>query len=147
MHSLPNLRQGEMDADFMWIDGDPIRHIIDRDTRYSVAKYITKKQTSENLSNIIIKFSISAFTGFPNIIDVDRQCAFRSKIFKPTCNQLGIHAKITPIESHNFLSICERYYSVIRQVFCRIKADHTTPPKKVCLSIATHADNTATGPK
>ena len=121
----------EIEVDVMWIDSEPILHIIDRGTRYSVCKYITCSQTAENLWNMILEFWINVFTGFPNIISADRQSAFRSKFFKETCNQLGIHAKITPTESHNSLSICERNHRIIRHVFSRIRTDYPRMNKKI----------------
>lgn len=75
-----------------------------------------------NLWKMILEFWINTFTGVPNVISADRQTASRSKFFKTTCNQLGIHAKITPTESHKSLYIYERYYSIIRRVFNRIRA-------------------------
>ncbi len=33
----------EIEVDVMWIDGDPVLHIIDRGTRYSVAKFMANQ--------------------------------------------------------------------------------------------------------
>ena len=45
----------EIEVDIMRIDGDAIIHIIDRGTRYSVAKYLNP-QTAENAWNLILEF-------------------------------------------------------------------------------------------
>ena len=120
----------EIEVDVTWIESEPILRIMDRGTRYSVCKYITCSQTAENLWYKILEFWINVFTGFSNIISADRQSAFRSKFFKETCNQLGIHSKITSTEWHNSLSIPERYHPIIRCVFNRIRTDYPKMNKK-----------------
>ena len=72
----------EIEVDVMWIDSEPILHITDRGTRYSVCKYIICSKTAEILWNMILEFWIKVFTGFPKIKSADRQSAFRSKFFK-----------------------------------------------------------------
>lgn len=135
----------EIEIDIFWIDGNPVLHIIDRGTRYSVCKYV-EKFDGPYLWNLILEFWITVFTGFPSIIAADRQPAFRSTFFKSTCNQLGIHAKITPTESHNSLSICERYHSIIRRVFNRLKCDFPALNNNTKLAVTTHAVNNTAGP-
>ena len=46
----------EIEVDVMWVDSEPILHLITRVTRYSVCKYITCSQTAENLWNMILEF-------------------------------------------------------------------------------------------
>ncbi len=86
----------------MWIDGDPVLHIIDRGTRYSVAKFMAN-QTAEHTWDIIVEFWISVFTGFPEIISHDQGKTYTADYFQHTCSQLGITTKETPVESHNSL--------------------------------------------
>ena len=93
----------EIEVDIMWIDGDAIIHIIDRGTRYSVAKYLNP-QTAENAWNLIIEFWVSVFNGFPQIIAHDQGPQFTAEYFQDSCAQLGIITKETPTESHNSLS-------------------------------------------
>ena len=45
----------DIEVEIMWIDGDAIIHIIDRVTRYSMAKYLNP-QTTENAWNSILEF-------------------------------------------------------------------------------------------
>ncbi len=48
---------------------------------------------------------------------------FRDDVFQNTCSQLWIIAKDTALESHDSLSICERYRSIIRRVYNKLKVD------------------------
>ena len=135
----------EIEVDIMWIDSEAILHILDRGTRYSVAKYL-RPQTAENIWNIIIEFWVSVFIGFPNIIAHDQGPQFQSDYFQNSCAQFGIITKETPTESHNSLSLCERYHSIIRRIFYKIRGDFPDLPKEVVLSLAVHSVNSFAGP-
>lgn len=54
--------------------------------------------------------------------------------------------KRTPTQSHNSLSICERYHHIIRQVFLKVEAQHPNLGPDLTLSISVHAVNTTVGP-
>ncbi len=97
----------EIEVDVMFIDGDAVLHIIDRGTKYSVAKFM-KNQTAEHTWVLIVELWISTFTSYPDIISAD--------FFQNSCLQLDIATKDTPAESHNSLSLCERYHSIIHRV-------------------------------
>ena len=133
----------EIECGIFRLYNEPVLHIIDRGTRYSVAKYM-EFMSAEHAWDMIVEFWITVFTGFPAIIAADRQSCFRAKWFKNTCNILGIHAKFMATENHNSLGLCERYHSPLRRILKKLKIDFPTMGKKDCLSLATHAvDNTA----
>jgi len=130
----------------MWIDSHPVLHIIDRGTRYSVAKFM-KNETAQHVWEILIEFWITVFTGYPYIISHDQGPQFTSEYFKVSCSQLGIITKETSTESHNSLGLCERYHSIIRRVYNRLKEEDPRQVKETRLSLAVHAVNNTAGPE
>lgn len=135
----------EIEVDLFWIEGKAVLYIIDRGTRYSVARFI-ESQTAEYLWNVIIETWVTIFTGFPNVISHDRGSQFESEFFKDACAEFGIVAKVTPTESHNSLSLCERYHPIMRRIFRKIRSELHDLSDRLVLSLATHAVNTNTGP-
>lgn len=134
----------EIEVDLFWIEGEAALHIIDRGTCYSVAKFL-KHQTSEYLWNVIIEFWLTVFTGFPNIIAHDRGNNFSSDFFQLACAEFGINTSEKPTESHNSLSLCERYHSIIRRIFRKLRLNFPDMSKETLLSLSTHAGNTTAG--
>ena len=65
----------------MWIEGDPVLHIIDRGTRYFVAKFM-REESSEYAWSLFVEYWITVFTGYPYIILHDQGPNFRQNIFK-----------------------------------------------------------------
>ena len=61
----------EIEVDLVWLDGDPVLHIIDRQTRYSVAKFMAA-ETAEYTWELIMEYWITVFTGYPFIISHDQ---------------------------------------------------------------------------
>ncbi len=70
----------EIEVDIMWIDAEAVLHIIDRGTRYSVAKFM-RNASSEHDWNIIVEFWITVFTGYPYIISHDQGPQFTGEYF------------------------------------------------------------------
>ncbi len=110
----------EIEVDLRWIDGDPVLHIIDRGTRYSVDKFM-ESETSEHTWDLIMEFWVTVFTGYPYVISHDQGPQFTAEHFQVNCSQLGIVSKETPTQSHNSLSLCERYHSLIKRVYKKLK--------------------------
>ena len=116
---------------------------MELDTRF--AKFIDNA-SSEYLWNTIVDAWTTIFKGFPNIITHDQGSYFVSDYFQTCCAELGIISKPTPTESHNSLSLCERYHSIIRRVFLKLKSQHKNLPKEIILSTSVHAVNTTARP-
>jgi hypothetical protein len=54
---------------------------------------------------------------------------------------------LSPIESHNSLSIGERYHGPLRRIFRKIRYDHPDFAISLALSFSTKAVNDTTGPE
>lgn len=76
---------------------------------------------------------------FSFVIAHDQVPQFTSDYFQTSCSQLGIFTKETPTESHNSVSLCKRYYSVIRRVYNKLRSEHPNQDKHVRLQLAVHA--------
>ncbi len=124
----------------MWIEGHPALHIIDRGTRYSVAK-ILENESAEHFWDIIINFWVMVFTGYPSVIFHDQVLQFTAEYFQTSGSQIGVISTATPTQSHNSLGLCERYHSIIRRVYNKLKDDFPTLSKEERLSIFVHAVN------
>ena len=96
----------------MWIVGDPVLHIIDRVTRYSVANFM-REESSEYAWSLIVEYWITVFPGYPYIILDGQGSQFSAKYFQVACSQNGIISKAARTQSHNSHGLCERYHSII----------------------------------
>lgn len=119
---------------------------MDRGNRYSFAKFV-ENESSEHIWDLIVDLWITVFTGYPNIIAHDEGPQFTAKHFQASCSQIGIISKETPTQSQSSLSICERYHSIIRKVYNKLKEDFPTQKKHHRLSLAVHAANNTAGPE
>ncbi len=63
-----------------------------------------------------------------------------------SCSQMGLVSKETPTQSHNSLGLCERYHSIIRRVYNKVKEDLLSLDKETSLFLAVHEVNNITGP-
>lgn len=82
----------EVEVDLFWIESSTVLHIIDRGTRYSVAKFV-RSQSSEYIWNTIIDIWVTALSGFPNIISHDQGSCFTAHYFQSCCTECGIICK------------------------------------------------------
>ncbi len=136
----------EIEVDVMWIDMDRVLRINNRGKRYSVANFKVN-QRAEHPWDIIVEFWISVCTGYPEIISHDQGKNFTAVFFQHTCSQLGITTRETPVESQNYLPLCERYHSIICRVHKKLKVDFPPMGKQVRFSTAVHAIDTTMGPE
>ena len=134
----------EIQADLFWIGSYPVLHIIDRGTRYSVAKFIDNF-SAEHVWNLIVEHWVCIFSGFPDILSHDQGTQFTLEFFQSMCAEFAIDAKQTPEESHNSPSICERYHPLIRRIFRNIRVDFPDTESSLTLSLAVDAANTTAG--
>ena len=128
----------------MWIDSDPVLHIIDRATRYSVAKFL-KNVSAEQVWDVIVNSWVIIFTGYPAIINHDQRPQFTAEHFQISCSQMGIVTKETSTQSHDSLGLYERYYSIVRRIYNELKEDIPLMPRETRLSLAVHAVNNIAG--
>lgn len=60
--------------------------------------------------------------------------------------EFGVATKPTPLESHNLLSLCERYQHFIRRVYIKMEMTHPSFGQNLTLAVAVHGVNNKAGP-
>ncbi len=112
----------------MWIDGDPVLHIIDLGTKYSVAKFM-KNESAEHIWEILQNFWFTAFMGYPRVIAHNQGPQFTADNFQISSSPIAIVTKERLTESHNSLSLCERCHSIVRRVSNKLKNEEKNQEK------------------
>ena len=122
-----------------------ILHIIDEGTRFSSAVRLKNMET-KTVWNALITSWTSIYTGLPNRIIVDQGSNFGDSFIRMASLD-GIQVERTGIESHNGLSICERYHSPIRSTVRKILTVHPKSNFDLVLALAVKALNDTSGPE
>lgn len=131
-------------VDVMYIDGDPVLHIIDEGTRFSAARFVPNLQAG-TLWKTILESWATIYTGIPHRILVDQGSSF-GEPFANLCNIGGVEVERTGIEAHASLNIGERYHQPLRTVFRKLKIEHPTADKHLTLALCVKAMNDTLGP-
>jgi hypothetical protein len=73
--------------------------------------------------------------GFLDLITNNVGKNFISKKFKEYANTIGIHTKVILVETYNFISIIEQYYSLLQQVYEMIVVELPKIDRNIILQI------------
>ena len=131
--------------DIMYINGKPILHVVDEETRYQAGRWlpnISAKQTWETLRLCWI----DTYLGPPEYITHDAGKNFVSKEFSQYSNSMGISLRAVPVEAHNSIGIVERYHGPLRRAYQIISDELPTIDKEQALQMAFKAINDSAGP-
>jgi hypothetical protein len=134
-------------VDVMYIDGDPILHVIDEATRFQAAKWLrdlSAKHTWETLQY----YWMDTYLGPPDLITHDAGKNFVSKKFRQYATSLGITTKSVPVEAHWSIGIVERAHPELKRAYNiiseELKGEGVT--KHILLQMAVKAINDTAGP-
>ena len=131
--------------DIMYIDGQPLLHIVDEGTRFQNGKWlrnISTKHTWEKLQECWI----DTYLGPPDLIVHDAGKNFISKEFKQNARAMGTTCKSVPVEAHNSIGIVERYHGPLRRAYKIISEELPELGKDMALQMAFKAVNNTAGP-
>jgi len=131
--------------DLMWLNKKAVLHIVDTATSFQNATFI-RNQSSKELWNDFIDCWASVYTGFPEIVRLDRQSGFTADEFRNYAKNVGVNLQFSGIESHNAIGSGERYHMPLRRVFNVLKKEHTSLNDKNILRIALKGINDTMGP-
>jgi hypothetical protein len=87
------------------------------------------------------------YPGLPNVIKADQGSVFTSNIWRDIVSISGVKLKLTPIESHNSLTVGERYHNLLHRIYRKVKHDHPAISESLALSLANKSMNDTTGPE
>jgi len=131
--------------DIMYLDGKPVLHVVDKDTLFSAAAFLSGESV-EAVWWTYARIWAHAYAGHPEQMHTDQGPQFVAAGWRALAHAAGIHQRESGVESHNSLGAGERYHAVLRQIYRRVKADHPDLPPEVSLALAVSAMNTTVGP-
>lgn len=131
-------------VDIMYIDGEPILHIVDEGTHFSAARFLPNVRSDTVWMTILSCWS-SIYTGIPHRILVDQGSAF-GEPFANLCRVGGVEVQRTGIEAHSSLNLGERYHEPLRTIYRKLMASHPRAEKHLTLAMCVKAMNDTLGP-
>lgn len=135
----------ELVVDIMHVDGLPVLHVIDADTRFQAAQFL-KDQKSQTIWDALRRCWIDVFCGPPDVVKVDSGSNFTSTEFAQTCAAYGILLRVVPVEAHHLIGVIERHHAILRKVYSKLKSDMPNLSRESLLSMSVRAANDSTGP-
>lgn len=130
--------------DIMYIDGDPVLHIVDDGTHLSAAKFLPNIQ-ADTMWKTILDSLTTIYTGLPHRILTDQGASF-GEPFAHLCRVGGLKLERTGIEEHSSLNLGERYHQPLRNIFLNLMIDHPKTNKHLTLALSVKEMNDTLGP-
>ena len=131
--------------DIMFLEGKPVLHIVDRDTKFSAAAFL-KSETTDETWETLMRIWVSVYIGFPETIATDQGTQFQSERWKSLLLMAGIKHQSSGVQSQNALGVGERYHSCLRQIYRKVRQAKPTIAPQNALTLAIKAMNDTAGP-
>lgn len=122
-----------------------VLHMVDKDTKFSVAIFLDN-ESSKGVWNAFLTEWVTTYIGYPEEVALDQGPQFQSREFKSLLNYVGIKSKDAGVESHNSLGEEERYHAYLRNIYERVHHEHPDMDPKTILKLANKACNDTAGP-
>jgi hypothetical protein len=134
-------------VDIMYIDGNPVLHIIDEDTRYQAARWL-QSLSAKHTWDALKHCWIDTYLGPPDHILHDARTNFTSKEFRGYAASMGIKTRGVPVEAHWSIGMVKRAHPVLRRVYHILEEELKTEgvSKDSILQMAVKAINDTAGP-
>lgn len=129
--------------DIMYLDGNPVLHVVDAETHFSAAQFLPDVSTS-TIWSTIMKCWLSVYTRLPNKIRVDQGTAFGPGIMS-LAKASDVNVVRTGIESHSSMGIGERYHAPLRNTFRKLRLTYANVEPSLLLSLSVFAMNNTLG--
>lgn len=126
--------------DLMNLSGKIVLHMIDRDTKFSVAEFM-RNGSAEETWNMYMRSWVTAFVGYSDEIHGDQGPQFRSKEFKSYAKMADVKLTLSGVESHNSLGVRERYHDYLRKVYTKVRDDLPNIDLEYSLKLAVNTMN------
>lgn len=114
-------------------------------TRFSAARFLEDESTG-TIWNTLMECWVTIYTGLLNRILVD-QGSNLGPSFVHMAHPQGVDPELTGIESHNSLSIGERYHQPLRDTYRKIFSQHPKAYPSPALAVSLKALNDALAPE
>ncbi|EED22562.1 conserved hypothetical protein [Talaromyces stipitatus ATCC 10500] len=136
----------EIVVDVMYLDGEPVLHVVDSATSFQAAKFLKSLSAKDTWEAIRMTW-IDTYLGPPDVISHDAGTNFAANEFKVEAMMMGIRCHQMPVEAHSGIGKVERYHAPLRRAFNIISAEMgSTVSKDVVLQMAVKAINDTAGP-
>ena len=132
-------------VDIMYIDGQPLLHIVDEGTRYQNGKWLINI-SAKHVWDKLQECWINTYLRPPDLLVHDAGKSFMSKEFKHYAGNQGITTKDVPVEAHNSIGLVERYHGPVRRAYKIISEELPDLDKDAALQMAFKAINDIVGP-
>lgn len=136
----------ELALDLMWLEGQPVLHVVDLHTHFSSAIFLQGKTTAAVWKAFLICWA-SMYPGYPDKFRVDQDSIFKSKEWHQLSADAGIEIQMSGIESHNALGAGKRYHKPLRDIYTKFRADTPSICPDLAVKLATKAMNDTLGPE
>lgn len=91
-------------VDTMFIDNQPVIHLVDEATHFSAASFLRSQSASETWK-AILRLWIHSYMGPPDFLAVDQGSAYASREFKSTLEASGVRIEEAPIDNPGTMGI------------------------------------------
>ena len=131
----------------MYIDNNPILHVVDEETRFQAARWL-QNISAKHIWDAIRACWIDVYIGPPDYIVTDAGSNFTAKEFHQSAASMAISVKNVPVEAHWSIGIVERHHSLVRRVYKIIaqKLAGAKISKEFMLQISIKANKDTAGP-
>lgn len=133
-------------VDIMYINKDPVLHVIDEATHFMSACWL-RKVSSKEVWNGLLRCWSNTYLGPPDFLRIDQGSQFVSSEFKSTADTARIQILETPIECPGSMSHIERYHGPLRVAYEKLATELKGERKDDLLKMAVSATNNTTGPE
>lgn len=136
----------EIAIDLMWLEGNPVLHVVDTHTHFQNATVLRSKRT-EDIWAAFVECWASIYVGYPRVIRLDQEASFRASVFDDLATANGVELRFSGTESHNSIGPGERYHAPLRRVFKILREHHPRIEPEIILRYAVKAMNDSMGPE
>ena len=134
----------KMYIDFVYIEGQPVLHMVDEATRVPAAPFVSPI-TTESVLETILKLWANICTDIPSKLVFDEGSQFRDA-FIEICDLHDVEWLKSGIQHHNAQGIGERYHAPMRKTYRKLKVEFPQMNKHLLLSMSVRAGNGTLGP-
>ena len=100
----------------MYIDGQPLLHVVDEVTRFEAARWLNS-MSAQHTWDTLRTCWIDVYLGPPDIITHDAGTNFSSSEFQQYASSMSISTKEVPVEAHHSIGVVERYHAPLRRAY------------------------------
>ena len=136
---------GSVFLDIMYINGQPVLHIIDEATKFQAARWL-KDVSAATTWDTLKECWIDTYLGPPDRLTHDAGRNFASREFRQNAATTGININVVPVEAHWSVGIVERAHPMLRRAYEIIVNECPGISKNLAVQTAVKAINDTAGP-